>query len=72
GASQLTLLNSQAAGVGGAAGTIGVQKNSQRATLNVPAIQGGTEAIVAEGKIVATGTSGQFVSEVATGTEPIN
>lgn len=72
GASQLTLVNSVASGAGGATGTIGVQKNSQRATLNVPAIQGGTEAIVAEGKIVATGTSGQFVSEVATGTAPIN
>jgi hypothetical protein len=73
GASQLTLINSVASGAQAApAGTIGVQKNAQRATINVPAIQGGTEAIVAEGKMVATGTNGQFVSEVATGTPPLN
>lgn len=72
GANQVTLLNSVASGVGGASGTLFVQKNSQRATINVPAIQGGTEAGVFEGKVVATGTNGQFVSEVATGTPPLN
>jgi len=62
GAAQLTLLNSVAAGAFGAVGTATVQPNAQRATLNVPKTQGGTEAIVAEGVIA---------SAVAQGTAPI-
>jgi len=62
GASQLTLLGSTAAGAFGAIGTATVKPNAQRATLNVPKTQGGTEAIVAEGVIA---------SAVAQGTAPI-
>ncbi len=68
GLSQVTLLDSVASGAVGAVGTLLVQKNAQRATVNVPKIQGGTEAIFAEGQIVA---EAQLVSEVANGTEPV-
>lgn len=72
GASQVTLLLSVASGAVGAVGNLNVQKNSQRATLNVPAIQGGSEAIVAEGRIVATGANGILASEAPQGTAPIS
>lgn len=70
GANQLTLLNSVAAGVG-ATGSCIFQINVQRASLNVPKAQGLTEAIVGEGKVVATGANGQLVSEIPNGTPPV-
>lgn len=62
GASQLTLLNSVASGAFGAVGTATVQRNAQRATMNIPAVQGGTEAACFEGSAVIT---------VAHGTPPV-
>jgi hypothetical protein len=63
GASQLTLLNSVASGAFGVVGTATVIPNSMRATVNVPAVQGGVEAILSEGIIVST---------VALGTAPVS
>lgn len=53
GASQLTLLNSTAAGAFGAVGTATVSPNAQRATVNIPATQGGNEAMCLEGQLAS-------------------
>lgn len=68
GASQLTLTNSVAAGAFGAVGTASVQVNSQRATLNIPKIQDGTEAALLEGKLVMAVTNGTAPIESTTQT----
>lgn len=65
-ANQLTLINSVASG-SSATGSCIVQVSVQRASLNVPKTQGGTEAIFADGKI---STNSFFNSEVAPGTAP--
>lgn len=72
GASQLTLLNSVASGVYGAVGTATVQVNAQRATLNVPKVQGGTEAIVAEGVIASAQAHGTAPISAVSQTADVN
>ena len=72
GASQLTLLNSVAVGAFGAVGTATVQANAQRATLNVPKTQGGTEAIVAEGVIASAQAHGTAPISAVSQTADVN
>ena len=49
-----------------------VQRNAQRATLNVPAIQGGTEAIVAEGVVVSEAAQGTAPFQAISQTADVN
>lgn len=72
GPSQLTLINSVASGVFGAVGTATVFPNSMRASLNVPPVQGGTEAICSEGLIVSTVANGTAPISVTSQTPDVN